>query len=630
MASDAPLSCGLEYTSAVWDLTECLKNARKARYGFIIVPLVHPSYKQEFISGPALNRSETVPFTRPDMILMNSEWSTMIVGSFSYHDEVDSNISHVRINSEKALLQELSLASHLNIPAVTFKLTACLSEKSNLARIIYNKLVTPTSLQFWIQIPMTNPEKQSLSYRNNNIDDIEFENPWDWWNDFRSFCDFDKKLGVSLIVSRDIPDDNEIMRWLGEPIKTLVFPSNVFLTNKKGYPVLSKAHQELVHKFSSMNIQMIVTGVDCSEYISHYYTYLDQLWKRGLSEFGPRERFGRGYEDYLQFPLQPLMDNLESGTYEVFEKDPVKYSQYQSAILKALIKKREEYNKILCTKPIIITVVGAGRGPLVRAALNAGDIASCKIKVFAIEKNPNAVLTLRALQGIVFDERVTIVSCDMRDWKAPENADILVSELLGSFGDNELSPECLDGAQNYLKDDGISIPQSYTSYIAPVQSSKLYNELRSCQDKDKSPISHFETPYVVYLQNKYDIDSPQPLFTFHHPNRDQVIDNSRYEQKKFNVQQKAVLHGFSGYFDVILFEDVTISIVPQTHSNGMFSWFPIFFPLKEPVHVNKGDTIEVHFWRRCSPKNIWYEWSISKPRPLTIHNPNGRSYNMGL
>ena len=26
-----------------------------------------------------------------------------------------------------------------------------------------------------------------------------------------------------------------------------------------------------------------------------------------------------------------------------------------------------------------------------------------------------------------------------------------MSELLGSFGDNELSPECLDGAQRFLK-----------------------------------------------------------------------------------------------------------------------------------------------------------------------------------
>ena len=39
----------------------------------------------------------------------------------------------------------------------------------------------------------------------------------------------------------------------------------------------------------------------------------------------------------------------------------------------------------------------------------------------------------------------------MRDWKGTEKADILVSELLGSIGDNELSPECLDGAQSFLK-----------------------------------------------------------------------------------------------------------------------------------------------------------------------------------
>ena len=32
-------------------------------------------------------------------------------------------------------------------------------------------------------------------------------------------------------------------------------------------------------------------------------------------------------------------------------------------------------------------------------------------------------------------------------------ADILVSELLGSFSDNELSPECIDGAQEFLKGD---------------------------------------------------------------------------------------------------------------------------------------------------------------------------------
>jgi protein arginine N-methyltransferase 5 len=56
-------------------------------------------------------------------------------------------------------------------------------------------------------------------------------------------------------------------------------------------------------------------------------------------------------------------------------------------------------------------------------------------------------------------DKVEVVACDMRFWEAPCKADILVSELLGSWGDNELSPECLDGAQRFLKPDGISIPQ---------------------------------------------------------------------------------------------------------------------------------------------------------------------------
>ena len=39
-------------------------------------------------------------------------------------------------------------------------------------------------------------------------------------------------------------------------------------------------------------------------------------------------------------------------------------------------------------------VVGAGRGPLVSAAITASKNAERKIRVFAVEKNPNAVITL--------------------------------------------------------------------------------------------------------------------------------------------------------------------------------------------------------------------------------------------
>lgn len=45
----------------------------------------------------------------------------------------------------------------------------------------------------------------------------------------------------------------------------------------------------------------------------------------------------------------------------------------------------------------------------------------------------------------------------MRSFYPREKADIIVSELLGSFGDNELSPECLDGVMRTLKREFLSL-----------------------------------------------------------------------------------------------------------------------------------------------------------------------------
>lgn len=71
--------------------------------------------------------------------------------------------------------------------------------------------------------------------------------------------------------------------------------------------------------------------------------------------------------------------------------------------------------------------------------------------MFAIEKNTSAVYILKIRNKQEWGNRVTIISSDMRKWIPDEKADIVVSELLGSFGDNELSPECLMGAASLLK-----------------------------------------------------------------------------------------------------------------------------------------------------------------------------------
>jgi type II protein arginine methyltransferase len=59
--------------------------------------------------------------------------------------------------------------------------------------------------------------------------------------------------------------------------------------------------------------------------------------------------------------------------------------------------------------------------------------------------------SLQRRKASEWKESVEVLFGDMRTLVVPERADIIVSELLGSFGDNELCPECLDGAMRFLK-----------------------------------------------------------------------------------------------------------------------------------------------------------------------------------
>ena len=80
-------------------------------------------------------------------------------------------------------------------------------------------------------------------------------------------------------------------------------------------------------------------------------------------------------------------------------------------------------------------VAGAGRGPLVRAVLEASRLTHVAVRVYAIEKNPGCVMRLlhSGERDSHWQKCVTVVANDMRDWDAPVKADIIVSELLGSF-----------------------------------------------------------------------------------------------------------------------------------------------------------------------------------------------------
>ena len=80
-------------------------------------------------------------------------------------------------------------------------------------------------------------------------------------------------------------------------------------------------------------------------------------------------------------------------------QDPVKYVNYQEAVYLALLDMKSAG---LVDERVVVMVVGAGRGPLVRASLAASERAQVPILCYAVDKNPNAVVTLRYLSSLLF------------------------------------------------------------------------------------------------------------------------------------------------------------------------------------------------------------------------------------
>ncbi|XP_045761117.1 protein arginine N-methyltransferase 5 [Maniola jurtina] len=665
------ISCGLEYIIAP-DLQACLLEALQAGYAFIVLPIIHPRFRRSHLPSGGLVGG----FTRSDMILSPQDWNSRIVGRLSHYLDPDSESPVVRQRHEDCLNEELAYCRGLGLSALMLNLHS--RNVNNLARNLHTYLESshhPSLI--WACVPMIcqRTVKANKSEENDNVE--VWNEPWYWWTMFHERMNWDKRIGLVVEIPADLPPQDVLKRWLGEPIKAIIVPTSLFHKNKNGYPVLSRPHQQVIVSMVEHDAQVIISGARRAN-IENYLQYMHRLWKRKPHVVDdPMFTYARGWEDYLQIPLQPLADNLDTHTYNVFEKDPIKYDQYQKAIAQALTdlqKKRKENSinnesntEIINTstseqsetgqgdgaikeskRAITVMVLGAGRGPLVRATLNAADITNSKVKVIAVEKNPCAVVVLAAQAREMWRDRdVTVIPGDMRQINLSPKADIIISELLGSWGDNELSPECLDGAAGLLKSGGISIPREYTSYVAPISSARLWAAARTATLLNSQKMEkNLETLWVVYMQNKHDIGEIKPVFTFEHPAKGMknhegqdlsdyrglpLTDNRRSTTISWEVQQDNVMHGFGGYFDCLLYGKEMISIVPSTHSPGMISWFPIFIPIKTPLRVQKGDKIKATFWRCMNPRKVWYEWIVEVGNKTTpLHNQNGRSSEMLL
>ena len=592
--------------------------------------------------------------------------------------ELDSEDEGIRFDSELALRQELAYAAYLGVSHVVLPAPSSEPERRpflpDYARAVYTALTgiagEPPAAGSWmrvsVRLPVSSPHILSTILTRQAERSprgptgvpaaayLRTNDNWAWetWEALQTLCSYHPRLHVALDLSMPLPPATSIARWNAERVSMVWLPSASFLANAKGYPVLSKSAQRLVRQLLRRRPTVVLSDVAAPP-PQHtrggpraYLQYVRHLCATQPVQ-SAIEAFAQGYSDWLQAPLQPMLDNLESSTYEVFEQDPVKYALYEEAVFRALA------DRAPAGATTRIWIVGAGRGILVSRCLEAARRASRAVHITALEKNPNAVIALQdRLVTEWGDEQVTVLAGDMRTLPVPasmsERADMVVSELLGSFADNELCPECLDGAMRFLKPNGLAIPSSYMPFIAPIASAKLHASIRSADDAGanvgSAPASAgmgttgvrrtgFDMPYVVLMQSANVLSSTggagewqqvQPCWRFEHGPMDQsglACDasglpltnnhNVRTSVNTFHVPHAGVCHGLAGYFEAHLYGDIMLSIHPDADraTENMISWFPFFFPLREPLYVPDNSELEVHLWRLTDDKRVWYEWS---------------------
>ncbi|KAH3671690.1 hypothetical protein OGAPHI_000395 [Ogataea philodendri] len=347
----------------------------------------------------------------------------------------------------------------------------------------------------------------------------------------------------------------------------------------------------------------------------------------------------------LQSPLQPLSSNLDNATYKVFEQDTAKYECYERAMISALmdliniprfqhvkslpnfgatafntsaltlVEKESRSTVDPDTECLKILIVGPGRGPLIErlfAAIKFLNLDLHKVQITAVEKNPTVMVYLSQRNQDFWNNKVDIINADIRTWQ-PKTAsqsgfNLVVSELLGSFGCNELSPECLYAVESYCDiSNCIFIPKEYSSFAAPAISPSIYTKLLEGTDSDR-----FHKCYVP-LCDQYDILSSKysKLWTFQHPLPNK--NTKRQAHTTLKCHRKGTIHGLLGFFHAELYNGIVISNCPTGSGptpHNLVSWLPYFMPIEQPLQLTDDQELSVFVKRDTTKDRVWYEWSL--------------------
>jgi len=121
---------------------------------------------------------------------------------------------------------------------------------ANPARCLSAALLSDPTLQLWLRLPVLDlPGKVPPMGFDDSTMTLSSEReikPWEVWNKIRTLFGEHPNLGVALELTADLPPHAVLERWVAEPVRVVLLSTSSYVTNRVGYPVLSRKHQDFI------------------------------------------------------------------------------------------------------------------------------------------------------------------------------------------------------------------------------------------------------------------------------------------------------------------------------------------------------------------------------------------------
>lgn len=160
--------------------------------------------------------------------------------------DCDSPFPHIQERSEAILQQEINLCTHVSCSHIVLDLPMKGNSIDNFAGIL-NRYLQNLTLQQKFVIRLIVPGDEAAA-----------EKMYERYLELKHLVEHSIYFSVMLVLGADLPSASFLYRFFGEKIYAVQLPVSAFITNQKGFPVLSKAHQSACKVFMRVQARFVL------------------------------------------------------------------------------------------------------------------------------------------------------------------------------------------------------------------------------------------------------------------------------------------------------------------------------------------------------------------------------------